>query len=125
MTVIDQRPIRDVGDLLELNIISLRHTGGAIGQYRALRAIDSWFNSKDHGVDIVATATTVNLDDYTKAPIRNDFPDWEHKGGMFQSLVNTGTGLIGKILIQNLCLTTHLIFGEYSMMGIVFGETLV
>ena len=79
--IIDTRPIRNIEDILDLNIINLRQYGGASGQFRLLRSINSWFSSDNHNVPIVATATTILLDDYDKAPVRKDFPDWSHPGG--------------------------------------------
>ena len=79
--IIDIKPIKDIYDVLELDIILPRITGGYLREYRLLEAISSWFNSENHGVSVVATATTVILDDYSEAPVRNDFPDWEHPAG--------------------------------------------
>ena len=82
MAIIEQRSIKNIEDIFNLDFINYRPpTGDLKSTYKLIEAIASWFNSEKHGVSIVATATTVNLDDYSKAPIRNDFPKWEHIGG--------------------------------------------
>jgi len=80
--IIDIKPIRNINDIFELDFIDYRPpTGDLKMSYKLMQAIDSWFDAEKHGISVVATATTIILDDYTEAPIRNDFPDWGHPGG--------------------------------------------
>jgi len=78
MKIIEQRFIESPLDILELNIIDFNRLNGVWGNPReAIDTIFSWF---DPMLTPGAVFTICNIDDFERAPDRDDFPDWKHIG---------------------------------------------
>ena len=86
MKIQSRKKITDMLDIVELDIIDFNRLNGVwANPADAMRTIFSWFNPENYHGYNVATITVADIPDFFDAPMRDDFPEWEHLGNHLET----------------------------------------